>query len=161
MKITEGSIPDSTRESLIGAAGEGAEIIGVSLQSPPTEIVKAINAFVAKPPKKWFFSKIDNWSDRALPLGCLWGLQLVREFDWEWTSVTFHGQGGSKAIGVFSKNRSIGVYPFEFIFGCLENQAPVTIMLAFNMLSSGKIPDLPPGEFQNLMDGVHHIVPPV
>lgn len=160
MNITEESIPITVDRNLLGSSREGAEMVGVSTGSSASEILEAINGFVSAPPKKKLFSKVNNWDDRALPLGALWGEQLVREFDWEWTSVTFHDQGDSKAVGVVSSDRSLVVYPFHFIFGCLENKAPVTIMLAFNMLRGGEVPAFEPRGFENLMECVHHIVPP-
>ena len=134
-------------------------MLGVSLEDPPLKIVEAINAYVAKPPKSWF-RKADNWTDRALPLGTLWGMQQVRAFGWEWVSVINHEEGDAKAIGVFDARRSLGIYPFEFVFGCLEAKAYPTILLAFNMLAAGKIPELEAGGYMNLMDGVRHVVPP-
>src|SRR5579885_1191186 len=109
-----------------GSAGEGAELIGVSVDATPLAIVAAINAFVTKSQKRRS-GRFDNWTDRALPLGSLWGCQLVRQFGWEWAGVIFHEPGDSKAFGVFAKDRSLAVYPWHFIFGCLENKAPVTI----------------------------------
>ncbi len=142
-----------------GSAGEGAEYAGVEVDASPLEIVTAINKFVSKPPRKRSKS-VDNWTDRALPLGSLWGCQLVRHFGWEWSSVIFHDHDDSKAFGVFAKDRSLAVYPWHFIFGCLENKAPVTILLAFNMLEAGKIPLQEAKAYVNLMDHVHFIIPP-
>lgn len=41
----------------------------------------------------------------------------------------------------------VGVYP--------------TIELAFNMLSAGTIPTFDDRAYENMMDGVHHVIPPV
>jgi hypothetical protein len=90
----------------------------------------------------------------------LWGEQLVREFGWEWSAVTFHDHNDSKAIGVFTRDRSLAIYPWHFIVGCLENNATVTILLAFNMLVAGTIPPQEPNGYLNLMDHVIHIIPP-
>jgi hypothetical protein len=157
MHVTEEKIEPSLLANIEGSAGEGAELAGVAIDAAPLEIVTAVNTFVSKPPRK---RGVDNWTDRALPLGSLWGCQLVRHFGWEWSRVTFHEHGDSKAIGVFSKDRSLAVYPWHFVFGCLENQAPVTILLSFNMLAAGKIPAQAAKAYVNLMEGVHHIVPP-
>ena len=159
MCVTEEPIDPDILESLAGAAGEGAELAEVSLDATPAEIVAAINDLVYRQQKEPT-DDVDNWEDRALPLGCLWGMQLVRQFDWEWANVTLHDHDDVKAMGVFSPDRSLAVYPFYFIFGCLEHQATVTILLAFNMLDGGKIPPLPAGGYENVMEGVHHIVPP-
>ena len=157
-RISEAKISEEILANVRGAAAEMASAVGVAIDDEPLKIVTAVNAYVSKPPETT--GKVDNWTDRALPLGSLWGEQLVRQFGWEWASVTFHDKGDVKANGVFNKNRSLAIYPWHFVFGCLENKAPVTILLAFNMLAAGKIPDMEPGEYVNVMEGVHHIVPP-
>lgn len=98
--------------------------------------------------------------DLAYTLGSLWGEQLVRQFGWRWAWVTFHDHDDSRTIGVFSPDRALAIYPFHFIHGCLRTHAPVTILLAFDILVDGKrVPSLPPGGYENVMDNVHHVVP--
>ncbi len=74
----------------------------------------------------------DLWTERTLPIGTLWGEICVSELGGEWVKVRFEDDSG--AIGVFSKDRSVGIYPWYFVLGCVENGAPVTIELAWNML---------------------------
>ncbi len=75
MSTSEERVDDSLVESLIGAASEGAEIVGVSVDDDAGVIVEAINRFLQPPKKKGWLSKpkvdsnIDNWTDRALPIG--------------------------------------------------------------------------------------------
>jgi hypothetical protein len=157
MEVTEEYIKPDMLENIEGSAGEGAEMVGVAIDATPLEIITAVNQYVSKPPRK---RRVDNWEERALPLGSLWGCQLVRQFGWEWSSVIFHDQGDSKAIGVFAKDRSLAVYPWPFVFGCLENKAPVTILLSFYMLAAGQVPAQEARAYVNLMEGVQHIVPP-
>jgi len=156
MNLTESDIAAEMLENIVGAADEGAEMVAVPIDATSLEIVEAVNAFVSAPPP---LDDGDNW-DRSLPLGALWGQQLVRQLGWEWSSVTFHDHGDADAVGVFSQDRSLAIYPFHFIFGCLENDAPVTILLAFNMLLEGKIPPQQAKAYVNVMEGVEHIVPP-
>ncbi len=159
MNITEQPLDAAVASNLAGAAAEGAKLANISSTASPLQIVEAINAFVAKPPSSWF-RKVDNWTDRALPLGSLWAEQMVRQFGWEWATVVRHDQGDSKAVGVFDPSRSLAIYPFDFVFGCLESKSYPTILLAFNMLVVGKVPELPARSYMNLMDGVRHVVPP-
>lgn len=159
MRVTEEPIDPELLDTLAQAAGEGAELARIGVDADPAVIVAAINDFVRHEQDEPV-EGIDNWDDRALPLGCLWGLQVVRRFGWEWANVTLHEHGDVKALGVFSPDRSLAIYPFYFLFGCLENKVTVTILLAFNMLVEGKLPPLPPNGYENVMEGVHHIVPP-
>jgi hypothetical protein len=159
MRLTEEKIEPGTLAAIEGAAVEGAELIGVRADATPLQIVTAVNRFVRNE-QKGYSERVDNWNDRALPLGSLWGCQLVRQFGWEWAAVIFHEHGDSKAIGVFTKDRSLAVYPWHFIFGCLENNATVTIVLSFNMVAAGGIAAEEAYAYVNLMERVHHIVPP-
>ena len=161
VKISEVPIDDIILENIPGAAQEGADLIAVSMDSSPLDIVRAIDAFVSKPPKKRWFKKTDNWNDRAMPLGALWGIQMIRTFEWEWVCLVQHEHNDLKVIGVFNKKRSIGLYPFLSIYGIVEGGVAPTIELAYNMLSAGKIPSFEDGALQNLMEGVHHVVPPI
>ncbi len=160
MKISEVPIEEIILQNIPGAAKEGAQLISISTDAAPLEIIKAVNAFVAKPVKRGWFRKTDNWNDRAMPLGALWGTQMVREFRWEWVNLVQHEHNDLKLVGVFDKRRSIGVYPFHFVYGCIENGVYPTIELAFNMLSAGKVPLFEDNAYENLMDGVRHIIPP-
>lgn len=102
-------------------------------------------------------SELDN-EEVALLLASLWGEQLVRQFGWEWGSMIFHDHGNTTAVGVFSPDRSLAIYPFHFIFRCLEEDAPVTLLLAFQILKdASRIPALPEGGYENVMDNVHHV----
>ncbi len=160
MVVRELPLPDEMRSHMPGAVHEGAALVGVKHNDPPPRVVEAINEFIAKPPKKSWFKKIDNWNERAIPIGALWGMQMVRQFQWEWTLVEEDDEDASKSVAVFDKRRSLGIYPFDYLFGCLENKAYPTILLAFNMLMAGSINTGPERAYENLMDGVQHIVPP-
>jgi len=138
---------------------EGAAILGIAIDAVPLHIIELINAYVATPPRDES-QKVDNWTDRAVPLGALWGQQMVRAFDWEWAEVVHHDHNDVHLAGVFNRERSLAVYPLHYVFGCLKNEVYPTILLAFNMLTAGKIPELEAGGYVNLMDGVQHVVPP-
>ncbi|MFX1398075.1 MAG: hypothetical protein ACFFAS_13645 [Promethearchaeota archaeon] len=102
----------------------------------------------------------DTWTSLSLPLGCLWGEQLVRELNWEWAEVIQHDHEDLKIVGVFSEDRSLAIYPFHFVHGCIENKATVTIALAYNMLKEGSsIPKLPSKGYENVMDHINYIIP--
>lgn len=159
MNATETELDNQMLEEIRQSAREGAELIGVDLEAQsPQEIVEKIDAFVSQQQRRKKSTSGDH--DAAeIALGGLWGEQLVRALGWEWSSVTFHDHNNANAVGVFSPDRSLVIYPLHFIFSCLENAAPVTILLAFNMLQDGsRIPELPPRGFENVMDNVHHVV---
>ncbi len=108
MNISETPVDDIILQNIPGAAAEGAKLISISIDAPAVEIVNAINQFVSTPAKKRWFRKTDHWNERAMPLGALWGTQMVRAFAWEWASVVQHDHNDFKAVGVFDKKRSVG-----------------------------------------------------
>ena len=173
-KISEQPLEAKTLQSLADCADDALQILGLATGKggkkskaaltphdalTAHDIVKAVDQCVydlqqGQGPK---FGAAD---EPDLVLGSLWGQQLVREFSWQWAAVTFHEHDDAKAVGVFSPDRALAIYPFHFIYGCLENGAEVTIMLAFNLLVDGsKVPPLAPGTYENVMDNVHYIVP--
>jgi hypothetical protein len=162
MSISEFSVEPHILEGIEGSAVEGADLVGVAVDDPPAEIVAAINAYLSRPRegREKSSDPPDNWTDVALPVGSLWGQQMVRKFGWEWAGAVFPDREDFRAIGVFNGDRSLAIYPWHFVLGCVENDATVTILLAFNMLLAGTIPPQGQGERWNVMEHVHHIVPP-
>jgi hypothetical protein len=157
--FSEQPVKAETMRLIKKCAADVERLIGIdSRNADARTVVEAINTYASKWQKG---ERPTDLEDSQYTLGALWGEQLVATFGWEWTSVTFHEHGDSEAIGVVSPNRSLAVYPFHFLLGCLQDSGvPVTILLAFNMVAEGKIPQMPAHGYQNLMDGVHHIVPP-
>lgn len=157
MSIIELPLPQEIVASLPGAANDGTGLVGVSANDSPEKIVEALNEFVANPPKAGLFKRIDNWNERAMPLGALWGQQLVRKFGWEWALVDFDGD---RYVGVFDRQRSMGVLPFDYVFETLEQRETPTILLAFNMIAEGALPKFEGRSYTNIMEGIQHIVEP-
>ena len=170
-KIIEVPIDAETLDALREAAEEAAGMLGLYAAAlDPAEIVRAVDDFVyslqkergaeasAKPELQ--DPESEESESAAAVLGSLWGQQLVREFGWEWANVTFADYDDAHVVGVFSPDRSLAIYPLLFVFACLENGADVTIQLAFELLKDrSRIPELPPGGYENVMDHVHRIVP--
>ena len=104
-----------------------------------------------------FLNRRPGTIDAALALGTVWGDQLVGKFNWQWTCVN---DGTGDYYCVAAPDRSLVAYPTYFVRECLEDpEVDCKLMLAFNMLSAGKIPPQPAHGFANLLDGVHRIVP--
>ncbi len=159
MNISETALDEEVLTHIQASAAAGAALLDVDLKYASADtIVESIDVYVSQRQRGDQENVEDDEADIAL--GSLWGQQLVRQFGWEWSSVTFVDHSDATAIGVFSPDRSLAIYPFHFVYGCFENNAPVTILLAFNMLKDGsRIPELPPRGFENVMDNVHHVVP--
>ena len=161
MKISENPLAGEMLDAIRDYASEAARVIGLEDHeslSPPA-IVEAVDKAVFEL-QKGGGPEFAEDEEAALLLGCLWGEQLVRELGWQWIGATFHEFDDAEATGVVSPNRALAIYPFHFIFECLENKVPVTIQLAFEILKDGsRVPRLPPRSYENVMDNVHHEAP--
>ena len=160
MNVSEEPLGGEMLANIRGCAGDAATMLGIdSTELTPEQIVERVDSFVHAW-QKGERPEVDDDDDLSVTLGSLWGEQLVHQLGWEWAGVTFHDHDDSRAVGAFSPDRSLAIYPFHFVHGCIETDAPVTILLAFNMLKEGtRVPDLPAGGYENVMDNVHHVVP--
>jgi hypothetical protein len=147
---------DYTRRAIINLRLADAE-------PEPEVAIQAVETFVdnwqtaRRNPLKKFLARGPNPIEVALGLGSVWGNQLVRRFGWEWVCLQ---QDGQDLYAVVSQDRSIAVYPTYFIKACLDDpRVDCTVMLAFNMLVAGNVAGLPPQGYENLMQGVHRIIP--
>lgn len=160
MRVSENRLKSDILDQIKGCANDAAMMLHIDTSRLlPKEIVGAVDSFVTRW-QKGERLHIPDEDDPCFTLGSLWGEQITKAFGWQWAGVVFHDQGDSRAVGVLSPNRALAVYPFHFIHGCISNGAPVTILLAYNLLKDGsKIPPTPPNSYQNVMDCVHYLVP--
>jgi hypothetical protein len=163
MYMTERTLTSQELQEFREFADAARRLLSLDATAGPKESVEAIEGYILDwhQPKGNFFTRLFNRKpdviQAALALGAIWGEQLVREFGWDWTC---HQAGGQDLYCVASKNRSTAVFPTYFVKACLDDASvDCTIVLAFNMLKAGSLPELPAGAFLNLMDGVHRIVP--
>lgn len=163
MNITEERIPDEILGNIRGCANDALKVLGSKFaKAAPATIIEAVDDFAYRwqkgdrPPA----TLVEDGEEARLIFGSLWGEQLVKEFGWQWAKVTFHDYDDSIAFGVFSPDRSMAIYPLEFMLGCLRDpDVDVTVMLCFNMLKAGTIGKLKKKSYTNLMEGVQRIVP--
>jgi hypothetical protein len=169
MNLTERRVPEEALAAIVECAGEAADELGLTESDEPRAVVEAIDEYLheiqqtlqnkgnsARAPAE----STPGVEDLSLTLASLWGQQLVRQFGWQWGSVVFHDADEAEAVGVFSPDRSLAIYPFYFLYQCLTEFIPVTILLAFDVLDSkDRIPPLPANGYENVMDNVHHDQP--
>lgn len=163
MNITEQPVPDDIMGNIRGCANDALKVLGSKFaKADPATVVNAVDDFAYrwqkgdKPPT----NIVEDGDEARLIFGSLWGEQLVKEFGWQWAKVIFHDYGDSSAFGVFSPDRSMAIYPLEFMLGCLSDPTvDVTVMLSFNMLKEGSIGKLKKKSYTNMMECVHRIVP--
>ncbi len=159
MKVHE-SPPDQERLQLIEAvAGDAAELLEINLtadssKSIMTKVNEAVVDLVFERP-----TPIAEDENPHLLLGSLWGSQMARQFQWYWADVVIDDE--FKEVAMISPNQEMIIFPFGFTAACIDKQCICTILLAFNMLlENDRIGEIPPGTYENIMLGIHHIVPP-
>lgn len=157
MNISEQELDRDMLETIEESQAVAASLLKLDVKEhSPLEIVTALDQFVRNAQSDTDPESLSH-EELALCLGSLWGRQLERALRWQWASVVFDEHEDLQAVGIFSADRRLAIYPFHFIFGCLDEKKEVTLLLAFQALHDPKrIPTLPDGAYENVMDNVHH-----
>ena len=163
MSVLEEPVSDEILGNIRDCAADCLELLGSQFTADhPARLVDAIDNFTYRLQKgdATASASFEDTEDAGLILGSLWGQQLVKQFGWQWAKVTLHDDGNAVMFGVVSPDRSLAIYPFEFVEQCLNDaRIDCTIMLSFNMLLDAGIPQMDAGSYTNVMDGIHRIVP--
>lgn len=158
--LKERKLSKAESENFKRQAAFGSELIGLGLEKnssmTPAQVVQQIDAYV----DAWQDEEIDadelDAMDVAKGLGALWAQELVNAFKWSWICL----EGAGNLYVVASEDRALVINPTFFVKSCLDMpELDCTIMLAFNMLQEGQFEEIPAGSFENVMEGVHRIVP--
>ncbi len=157
MNIKE-STPSEERQGLINSVANDAALYLKVSNNTPQEIIAKINQTI----EDLFFAKatsIPTDEEPYLLLGALWGAQLQRQFNWYWADVMINDE--IPEVALISPKQEMIIFPFSFVGSCLNKQCISTIELAFNMLLENKqLQTLPQGGYENIMLGIHHVIPP-
>ena len=143
---------------------EGFEILGVKSSDDPGSLVEAVEDYVDRIQDKRsglfgrLFGKAPDTIQLSLALGSVWGDQLVRVFNWEWTCVF---DSDLEWYCVANEDRSLVVFPTYYVRDCIENpRMDCRALLSFNMLKEpGAIPVQPAKSYTNVMNSIYRIVP--
>ena len=157
MKIVE-SQPNAERMTLINAvANDATVLLDVGEDSPQATVAKVNDAIVDLVLGKE--NPISQDDNPDLLLGALWGSQMARQFDWYWADVVVDDQ--FEEVAVISPNQEMVIFPLSFTSAIIQKQCICTVLLSFNMLlDNNRIETFAPGTYENIMLGIHHIVPP-
>ena len=160
-KMNEEPLNDETMASIRGCANDALQVLGPKYaSSDPATVVEAVDNFAYRwqKGKRPSTDVVEDTEQARLIFGSLWGEQLVKQFGWEWAQVNFSDE--SVAFGVVSPDRSLVIYPLDFMLGCMQDPGvDVTVALSFNMLLAGSVPKMKQWSYANVMDGVHRLVP--
>ncbi len=152
--------PSDERQGLINAVvRDAAQFLGVDNQKhTPKEIITTINQTI----EDLVFARetpIPTGENSDLLLGALWGAQLQRQFNWYWADVMINDE--IPEVALISPKQEMIIFPFSFVGACINKQCISTVELAFNMLLENKqLQTLPQGGYENIMLGIHHVIPP-
>lgn len=76
----------------------------------------------------------------SVKLGCLWGEQVRRHYQWRWRMVSL-STGGDVALAIVSEDNAYMVMPMSRIKDLIDNpHKPVNLLLLFNMLQKNSLP---------------------
>ena len=140
----------------------GFEHLGMSGRASPKLIVQAIDEYVLQwqAKNRGFAAMLRSRPDSVEParaLAVVWGDQIVRHFDWHWTCEV---RSSEERYAVCSANRSLIIYPPQFIHDCMHNpKMDCTVMLAFNMQEAGNFTGCEARAYVDVMSGIRRIVP--
>jgi hypothetical protein len=153
------SPPEPERARLIGTVTkEAAVYLGVDpVTGSPARIVELVDAAIVRI-VLGEQSSIPESEEKDFVLGCLWGTQMVREFDWSWADMR---AGDRLDVAVVSPERDMAIYPFTFIADCIAKRRVCTVALSFNMLIARKGEIIfPVKSYESVMMHIRHIIPP-
>jgi hypothetical protein len=160
-KMNDEPLNDETMGSISGCANDALQVLGRSFMSADAAtVVEAVDNFAYEWQKgnRPSTDVVEDTEQARLIFGSLWGQQLVKQFEWEWRRINF--SDGSFSFGVVSPDRSLAIYPLDFILGCMQDpDVDVTVSLSFNMLLAGSVPKMKARSYTNVMEGVSRIVP--
>jgi hypothetical protein len=159
MKVSESTMDEERMELIKAVTRDGAELLDINLsEDPPEDIMRKVNdAIVALVLGQETPVAQDENPD--LLLGCLWGSQMARQFNWYWADVVIDDEYNE--VAMISPNREMILFPLAFTAACLHKQCICTVLLAFNiLLENDQIGEMEPGAYENIMLNIHHIVPP-
>ena len=131
----ERSFTEQEVQELRSDISDAWQYLSTSQDSTPQEVVKAIKAAVREMREQSLAEDDKKWA--ALRLGCLWGEQVCRAYDWHWAELTFKNDGEYQRTAVISPDRAYCVLPMNFVWRHFEKpEREETIALLFNMLES-------------------------
>lgn len=157
--LKERPLSKAELENFKRQAQYGRELIGVEKKGSfeSAELVQRVDSYV----DSWQDGEIDDMEELnamsvANGLGALWAQELVTSFAWTWVCL----EGAGNMYAVVSEDRGLIINPVYFVKSCLDMpELDCTIMLAYNMLQEGQFEEIEPDCYENVMEGVHRVIP--
>jgi hypothetical protein len=143
--------------------GLGRLVVGA--EATPAEIVRAADELIDREQiqrqkllKGLFLLLFRDPEEIIREVGAAWGEQLVRAFGWRWQFAVREKEFQS---AVASPDHALVVFPNNYLGRMLRPPYDdVTLMLMFNMIEVGKLPEASAGALEDISDGrLRHIVP--
>ncbi len=157
--MTKNALPAEILENIKASSQDALRMLQLSEDHQPMHVVAAIDLFVrgwqANPDE---VKKDQHHQRMVISLSSLWGIQLNKEFGWDWGAKKLKD---GDTLGVFSPDNSMAIYTVKYLNFTMQNPAVIpTIELAFNMIKDKALPKFAADSYTDVMAGVRHIVPP-
>lgn len=155
MPMNERSLTIEERDEVKYFVAEGLHILGFeSNGSEPADIVRAIHEHIdqqrAMLPDLSVDDIVDDIAKTMLRMGCLWGQQVCRHYNWEWGCLTqvFDTQ---EEYAVVAPDRSFVIFPLALIKKLLDEPTREnTIITLFEALQQPQAVQSVPGMYSIL-----------
>ncbi|MDZ4835859.1 MAG: tetratricopeptide repeat protein [Candidatus Melainabacteria bacterium] len=155
--LKERPLSKAETENFKRQADIGKQLIALDKKAKVTspEVVQRIDSYV----DAWQDAEVENeldGMDAAKALGALWAHELIESFNWTWVCL----EGAGNLFVIVSEDRGLVINPVYFVKSCLDMpELDCTIMLAYNMLQESQFDEIPAMSFENVMEGVHRVIP--
>lgn len=88
-----------------------------------------------------------------------WGNIIIKDFNWEWTQLTFKDYDDWSTLAVVNHDHSQRVLPFAYLHDCINNETEVKISALITALQSDVIPTQAPGSYTDIIEGIQRLLP--
>ena len=134
-------IPDAVKAQIAELERQGLELLGLSADSAPADVVAAITEHV----RQCKAAHASMHDDQVYALGALLGCQYVRGLHWHWAAAVWDFDEENGAIGVLNQDDSLFNNPIGWIGKVLDSEGGTPFMLSYNMIKAHQVPVFEPG----------------
>jgi hypothetical protein len=121
MNITDEPVSDELMGNIRACADNALRVLGDLGKADPATIVNAIDEFAYQWQKgnRPSTEVVEDGEEARLIPGSLRREQLAKQFGWRWAKVSFHDEDDASTIGVLSPDRSLVIYPLDYMQAAL------------------------------------------
>ena len=140
-------LDQNEEEDLIANVLRGWDHLKLPDNASTSEALKVLKKEIHRLRPGFAFLKPNVRHNISVALGSVWGHLLTKETSWEWCGLSLDG---AEFLAVVSPDRACAISPVGFIQQQLAGDSDDTVILLFNMIRGGNLPNAAPGEYRML-----------